>query len=194
MLTSDHPSHCFARLDDVWSVQRDVYVSEEKARATRGLVAGGGTGNGTQCERNASCTRGFKHGGRGGLCTVRKANAPASSAADGEGVAEAAGPAKPDTASKAAVSSALAEEESGAHDAVGEAKGGDDDGKVHRPRGLIPTGVTIAREVVNDDFERCLLESGAHGARLLATDFYGHRYWQLVGTPLMVQPVTTSRL
>ena len=49
----------------MWAVQRQAYVTAHKEGPTI-------KGTDGRCERNPFCIRGFKHGGRGGLCTIRK--------------------------------------------------------------------------------------------------------------------------
>ena len=50
--------------------------SGEQPRLSHKKGAASPGGDGTQCERHPLCTRGFKHGGRGGHCSLRKEEVP----------------------------------------------------------------------------------------------------------------------
>lgn len=142
------------RLDEAWAVQREAFVREKERESVATFDESGAR----KCERSADCVRGYKHGGRGGLCSTRVPTCGKAKSGD--------------------VSESEGEEEEGDE--------GDGPRKRAGARGLVPTGIHISREELNETFSKVRFESGAQGARLLATDCNRHRYYHFCGAPLIV--------
>ena len=79
-----HPGLCNMNASvDAKASQAQAPAVPDRSRSQASAAASTGVlgGDGTQCERHPLCTRGFKHGGRGGHCSLRKEPAKATAAA-----------------------------------------------------------------------------------------------------------------